>query len=56
MPTRIFCEATAFSFDCTFEIFSFTLSSCHSEFSFEIIKNNFLIAILNSIILFSLPK
>lgn len=56
MLTRIFCEAIAFSFDCTFDIFSFTLSLCHSEFSFKITKHNFLIAILNSVILFSLPK
>lgn len=38
------------------DIFSFTVILCHSEFSFEIIKNNWLIAILNSVILFSLPK
>lgn len=47
ISTIIFCEAIAFSFDCTFDIFSFTISLCHTEFSLEIIKKNLLIAILN---------
>lgn len=41
ISTIIFCEAIAFSFDCTFDIFSFTVSLCHTEFSVEIIKKQF---------------
>jgi hypothetical protein len=42
-------------FDCIYDIFLFIPNLCCSEFSAEIIKNNFLIAILNSVILFPLP-